>query len=52
MVRNGEGQSSHVPVFCGSGGVAILVKDYLLQSYQVRLVDKSQNGIIGIELKS
>ena len=36
----------------GSGGVAILVKDYLLQSFQVRLFDKSQNGIIGVELKS
>ena len=29
----------------GSGGVAILVKDYLLQSLQVRLVDKSQSGM-------
>ena len=35
----------------GSGGVAILVKDCLLQSVQVNLIDNSHCGIIGIELR-
>ena len=50
FVNNRKGLS--VRTNKGSGGVAILVKDYLLQSFQVRLVDNSQNGIIGIELKN
>ena len=36
----------------GLGGVALLVKDYLLQKHSLNLVDDNCEGIIGIELKN
>lgn len=35
----------------GSGGVAICVKDYLLNSYNIHVIDKNFDGILAIELK-
>ena len=48
--NNRKGVSVHA---CkGSGGVALLVKDYLLQKHSLNLVDDNCEGIIGIELKN
>ncbi len=33
----------------GSGGVAVLVKSNILSEYYVRVVDKSHDGILGLE---
>ena len=35
----------------GSGGVAMLIKDSLLNFYGVRLNDNDYEGILGVELK-
>ena len=36
----------------GSGGVAVLIRDYLLYHYDVNLIDKKCDGIVGVELKN
>ncbi len=41
----------HKRAIRGSGGVAILIKDTILQSYKVTVSDKSIDGVLCVELK-
>ena len=44
-------QALHIRAPKGSGGVGILVRDEICISYNVRVVDKSHEGIIGLQLQ-
>lgn len=44
-------QGIHCKAPKGSGGVGILLKEALLEDYQVKIVDKSIDGILGISLE-
>jgi hypothetical protein len=44
-------QSIHVNAPKGSGGVGVLVRDELMTDYSVRVIDRSYEGVIGIQLK-
>ena len=35
-----------------SGGVAVLIKDQLLEQYECHVVDKSIDGVIGLQVKN
>ena len=48
----GHNRKTHIRAPRGSGGVGILVKNKIFSSYSVRVIDKSMDGLIGLELKN
>lgn len=47
----GQNRKTHIKTKKGSGGVDILIKNNVLQEYEVLSVDKSEDGIACIQLK-
>ena len=45
-------QEKHMNATRASGGVAILIKDKLLQQYDCIIIDKSIDGILGVHFKN
>ncbi len=49
---NNNRKSIHRRAPKGSGGVAVLIRDYVLQEYKVTVVSKDFEGILGMQLEN